>query len=61
MQPPAAGSSPSGVAVQLSPLDRTALITGGTGALGSAVVEAFLDAGWRVVVTWIVPGEATGW
>ena len=29
---------------------RTALITGGTGGLGVAVVESFLDAGWRVVV-----------
>jgi len=27
----------------------TALITGGTGGLGSAVVTAFVDAGWRVV------------
>ena len=33
--------------------DRTILVTGGTGALGSAVVAAFLDAGWRVAVTWI--------
>jgi NAD(P)-dependent dehydrogenase (short-subunit alcohol dehydrogenase family) len=39
-------------------VDRTVLITGGTGALGGAVVEALLDAGWRVVVTWIMPGEA---
>ena len=37
--------------------DRTILITGGTGALGSAVVEAFLGAGWRVVVTWVEPSE----
>ena len=29
---------------------RSALITGGTGGLGSAVTRAFLDAGWRVVV-----------
>ncbi len=28
----------------------SALITGGTGGLGRAVVEAFLDGGWRVVV-----------
>ncbi len=34
------------------------LITGGTGALGGAVVDSFLEAGWRAVVTWIVPGEA---
>jgi NAD(P)-dependent dehydrogenase (short-subunit alcohol dehydrogenase family) len=37
--------------------DRTILITGGTGALGSAVVAAFLEAGWRTVVTWVNPGE----
>jgi NAD(P)-dependent dehydrogenase (short-subunit alcohol dehydrogenase family) len=28
---------------------RTALITGGTGGLGTAVVSTFLEAGWRVV------------
>lgn len=28
----------------------SALITGGTGGLGSAVTQGFLDAGWRVVV-----------
>lgn len=37
--------------------ERTALVTGGTGALGAAVVDAFLEAGWRTVVTWIVPEE----
>jgi NAD(P)-dependent dehydrogenase (short-subunit alcohol dehydrogenase family) len=36
---------------------RSVLITGGTGGLGVSVVEAFLAAGWRVVVTWIVGGE----
>ena len=36
---------------------RSALITGGTGGLGVSVVEAFLAAGWRVVVPWIVGGE----
>lgn len=35
----------------------TALITGGTGGLGVSVVEAFLAAGWRAVVTYIVEGE----
>jgi NAD(P)-dependent dehydrogenase (short-subunit alcohol dehydrogenase family) len=34
------------------------LVTGGTGALGSAVVEAFVAAGDRVVVPWIVAAEA---
>jgi len=29
---------------------RSALISGGTGGLGSAVTRAFLDGGWRVVV-----------
>ncbi len=33
------------------------LITGGTGGLGVAVVEAFLADGWRAVVPWIVGGE----
>jgi len=37
--------------------DGTILITGGTGALGSAVVAEFLDAGWRVAVTWVNPKE----
>jgi NAD(P)-dependent dehydrogenase (short-subunit alcohol dehydrogenase family) len=37
--------------------DRTILVTGGTGALGSAVVAAFLDAGWRAAVTWVDPSE----
>ena len=37
--------------------DRTALVTGGTGALGGAVVDAFLEDGWRVVSTWVLPEE----
>ena len=36
---------------------QTILVTGGTGALGSAVVAAFLDAGWRTAVTWVEPKE----
>ena len=31
-------------------MTSTALITGGTGGLGAAVTQAFLDGGWRVVV-----------
>jgi NAD(P)-dependent dehydrogenase (short-subunit alcohol dehydrogenase family) len=37
--------------------DRTVLVTGGTGALGRAVVDAFLGAGWRVECTWLLPEE----
>jgi NAD(P)-dependent dehydrogenase (short-subunit alcohol dehydrogenase family) len=36
---------------------RSALITGGTGGLGVAVVESFLAAGWRVVVPWVAERE----
>jgi NAD(P)-dependent dehydrogenase (short-subunit alcohol dehydrogenase family) len=36
---------------------RTALVTGGTGGLGTAVTSAFLEAGWRVVVPWVVEQE----
>lgn len=38
-------------------MDRSALITGGTGGLGTAVVEAFLAGGWHVVVPWIARKE----
>ena len=38
-------------------MGRSALITGGTGGLGSAVTSAFLDAGWRVVVPVYDEGE----
>jgi NAD(P)-dependent dehydrogenase (short-subunit alcohol dehydrogenase family) len=37
--------------------DRTVLVTGGTGALGGAVCDAFLESGWRVACTWVVPQE----
>ncbi len=36
---------------------RTALVTGGTGGLGTAVVERLLDDGWRVVVPWVAERE----
>lgn len=36
---------------------NTAVITGGTGGLGVAVASAFLDAGRRVVVPWVVEAE----
>jgi NAD(P)-dependent dehydrogenase (short-subunit alcohol dehydrogenase family) len=38
-------------------MDRTAIVTGGTGGLGSAVVARLLHDGWRVVVPWIVERE----
>jgi len=39
----------------VSRLEGTVLVTGGTGALGTAVVGELLGAGARVVSTWIVP------
>jgi NAD(P)-dependent dehydrogenase (short-subunit alcohol dehydrogenase family) len=36
---------------------QSALITGGTGGLGAAVTAAFLEAGWRVAVPWILESE----
>jgi NAD(P)-dependent dehydrogenase (short-subunit alcohol dehydrogenase family) len=38
--------------------ERSALITGGSGGLGEAVVTAFRDDGWRVVAP-LRPGSAT--
>jgi NAD(P)-dependent dehydrogenase (short-subunit alcohol dehydrogenase family) len=38
--------------------ERSVIVTGGTGALGRKVVEAFLAAGDRVTVPWIVEQEA---
>jgi NAD(P)-dependent dehydrogenase (short-subunit alcohol dehydrogenase family) len=38
-------------------MERSAIVTGGTGGLGAAVVERLLDDGWRVVVPWIVESE----
>jgi NAD(P)-dependent dehydrogenase (short-subunit alcohol dehydrogenase family) len=37
---------------------RTVIVTGGTGGLGQSVVAAFVAAGDRVVVPWIVEREA---
>ncbi|MEU6642480.1 SDR family oxidoreductase [Saccharomonospora sp. NPDC046836] len=38
-------------------MNRTALVTGGTGGLGVAVTTALLAEGWRVVVPWVVEAE----
>jgi NAD(P)-dependent dehydrogenase (short-subunit alcohol dehydrogenase family) len=38
-------------------MQRSAIVTGGTGGLGSAVVARLLDDGWRVAVPWIVERE----
>ena len=38
-------------------MERTAIVTGGTGGLGSAVVTRLLDDGWRVVVPWVFKSE----
>ncbi len=38
-------------------MGKSAIITGGTGGLGSAVATRLLDDGWRVVVPWIVERE----
>ena len=38
-------------------MDRSALVTGGTGGLGTAVVARLLADGWRVVVPWVAERE----
>jgi NAD(P)-dependent dehydrogenase (short-subunit alcohol dehydrogenase family) len=38
-------------------MPQSAIVTGGTGGLGSAVLARLLDEGWRVVVPWIVERE----
>jgi len=34
-------------------MSQTVIVTGGTGGLGTAVTQSFLDEGWRVVVPWV--------
>jgi NAD(P)-dependent dehydrogenase (short-subunit alcohol dehydrogenase family) len=41
-------------------MERTVLITGGTGGLGRAVVGAFVAGGWRAVVPDVAPAELEG-
>ena len=38
-------------------MNRTVLVTGGTGGLGAAVVARLLADDWRVVVPWIAERE----
>src|ERR1035441_8150565 len=38
-------------------MKRSAIVTGGTGGLGSAVVARLLHDGWRVVVPWVAEQE----
>src|SRR5258708_865025 len=38
-------------------VNGSAIVTGGTGGLGAAVVSRLLDEGWRVVVPWIAEHE----
>jgi len=38
-------------------MERTAIVTGGTGGLGAAVTHHLLDSGWRVVVPWLFEHE----
>src|SRR5262245_7710945 len=47
----------SGAGVGVEDGRRTVLVTGGTGAFGAGVVQAMLEARYRVVATWIVDAE----
>jgi NAD(P)-dependent dehydrogenase (short-subunit alcohol dehydrogenase family) len=38
-------------------VDRTVILTGGTGGLGAGVTRVLLEDGWRVVVPWVAEGE----
>jgi NAD(P)-dependent dehydrogenase (short-subunit alcohol dehydrogenase family) len=46
--------------MMLASMDRTALITGGSGGLGRAVVAAFVANDWRVVVPDVAPAPLEG-
>ena len=37
--------------------EKLVVVTGGTGALGGGVTEVLLDAGFSVLVTWVVERE----
>jgi NAD(P)-dependent dehydrogenase (short-subunit alcohol dehydrogenase family) len=39
------------------PMQRTAIVSGGTGGLGSAVVERLIADGWRTCVPWVAERE----
>jgi NAD(P)-dependent dehydrogenase (short-subunit alcohol dehydrogenase family) len=54
------GSSGIGQDGKMGRVERTALITGGTGGLGRAVVAAFAEDGWRVVVPDVAPSQLEG-
>jgi NAD(P)-dependent dehydrogenase (short-subunit alcohol dehydrogenase family) len=41
-------------------VERTVIVTGGTGGLGRSVVAAFVADGWRVVVPDVAPAELEG-
>src|SRR2546421_10898693 len=38
-------------------MERTAIVTGGTGGAGTGVVARLLDDGWRVIVPWVIEQE----
>ncbi len=40
-------------------MDKTVVVTGGTGGLGTALVGRLVDRGYRLAVTYIMPEEAT--
>jgi NAD(P)-dependent dehydrogenase (short-subunit alcohol dehydrogenase family) len=41
-------------------MEATAIVTGGTGGLGRAIVVRLLDDGWRVVCPWVFERELEG-